>query len=44
MRAIAIKTKLIFAFATIGFLMLASSGFFTGRSGRLIMQLQILKP
>lgn len=35
MRAIAIKTKLIFAFATIGFLMLASSGFFYWSLGKI---------
>ena len=35
MRAIAIKTKLIFAFATIGFLMLASSSFFYWSLGQI---------
>ncbi|MGS0498572.1 methyl-accepting chemotaxis protein [Pseudoalteromonas sp. S1727] len=35
MRAIAIKTKLIFSFATIGFLMLASSGFFYWSLGKI---------
>ena len=35
MRAIAIKTKLIFAFATIGLLMLTSSGFFYWSLGKI---------